>query len=445
MDRTSRSLNCSCRHQGSSERPVASGRGSQKTQTPIARSRDAGRAPRRVWRSGRYSVRRVHAVGASEEDEANLPGHDRGAPPVVQVVLQVPISDAELELLEQAVVVEDVERVEDVKLVPLREDERVADQLLDRRLVREVVVAVGRVQLGVLLVLEHRRGERVEGEHVRHLLLAILAGLLDDVGVDDALARHEPVRELRLGELRRQLVPPQVGVELGAAGGDVLLLEGSHALGDRLVGERVELERAHHCHARGEAGEADFDELLWVERAVPVAAARDRPRQHHPGRVGRLEDALLVDAAGDLSDEHRSEPLRAQLLVHAEEVHLDHRLVAELGRAAAAARSRARCAAVQVEARQLLLNVDAARAGAALALLRLVGGRRRARLDPLAVAEEVGRGGADEGDQLLRLRHPHAHMPVVERAGRLHRPADKVERVVKAEHGVAILDVVFVQ
>ena len=99
MDRTSRSLNCSCRHQGSSERPVASGRGSQKTQTPIARSRDAGRAPRRVWRSGRYSVRRVHAVGASEEDEANLLGHDRGAPPVVQVVLQVPISDAELELL----------------------------------------------------------------------------------------------------------------------------------------------------------------------------------------------------------------------------------------------------------------------------------------------------------------------------------------------------------
>ena len=176
MDRTSRSLNCSCRHQGSSERPVASGRGSQKTQTPIARSRDAGRAPRRVWRSGRYSVRRVHAVGASEEDEANLLGHDRGAPPVVQVVLQVPISDAELELLrrgggggpaaegedegppppgsrgaarsrrregrrevcvrgagrgaclEQAVVVEDVERVEDVKLVPLREDERLRDE-----------------------------------------------------------------------------------------------------------------------------------------------------------------------------------------------------------------------------------------------------------------------------------------------------------------------------
>mmetsp|Transcript_29490 Transcript_29490/g.93227 ORF Transcript_29490/g.93227 Transcript_29490/m.93227 type:complete len:413 (-) Transcript_29490:30-1268(-) len=329
--------------------------------------------------------------------------------------------------------------------MPLREDQRVIEQLLDRRLVCEVVVAVGRVQLSVLLMLEHRRGERVEGEHVRHLLLAILAGLLDDVRVDDALSRHEPVRELRLGELRRQLVPPQIGVELGAAGGDVLLLEGSHALGDRLVGERVKLERAHHRHARGEAGEADFDELLGVERPVPVAAARDRPRQHHPGRVGRLEDAFLVDTAGDLSNEHRSEPLRAQLLVHAEEIHLDHRLVAHLGRAAAAARSRARCAAVQVESRQLLLHVDAARAGAALALLRLVSGRRRARLDPLAVAEEVGRGGADEGDQLLRLRHPHAHMPVVERAGRLHRPADKVERVVKAEHGVAILDVVFVQ
>eukprot|EP00966_Prymnesium_polylepis_P203599 4716901-Prymnesium_polylepis.1 len=36
------------------------------------------------------------------------------------------------------------------------------------------------------------------------------------------------------------------------------------------VGQRIKLESARDGHARREAREADFDELLRVERAVPV-------------------------------------------------------------------------------------------------------------------------------------------------------------------------------
>ena len=88
-----------------------------------------------------------------------------------------------------------------------------------------------------------------------------------------------------------------------------------------------------------------------------VAAARHGLGEHDARRVGGLKDAAEVAPAGDLLDEHlvrvgvgvrvrvrlgarvsdlldehRREPLRAQLLVHAEEVDLDGTHVAWLGR-----------------------------------------------------------------------------------------------------------------
>jgi adenosylmethionine-8-amino-7-oxononanoate aminotransferase len=56
------------------------------------------------------------------------------------------VADAELELLEEGVVLEHVERVEDVKVQPLGEDERVVEQVRQRGLVGEEVVAVGGAQ-----------------------------------------------------------------------------------------------------------------------------------------------------------------------------------------------------------------------------------------------------------------------------------------------------------
>lgn len=42
--------------------------------------------------------------------------------------------------------------------------------------------------------------------------------------------------------------------------------------------------------------------------------------------ISHLEDANFVDSARDLFDEDRCQPLGAQLLVHAQEVNLDHSL-----------------------------------------------------------------------------------------------------------------------
>ena len=172
--------------------------------------------------SARARLRRAR----SEEDQTHVARLDRRATPVVQVVLQMAVADAELELLgglglgvgartrvrgwnlqagctgllqagcaglqagclglqgrlqakgevagcsagcnlEEGVVLEHVERVEDVEVEPLGEDERVVEQVSQRGLVGEEVVAVGGAQQRVLVVAEDGRGERVEGDLVR--------------------------------------------------------------------------------------------------------------------------------------------------------------------------------------------------------------------------------------------------------------------------------------
>ena len=65
--------------------------------------------------------------------------------------------------LEEAVILADLERVEDVELEPLGEDERVVEQVRQRGRVGEEVPAVGFAQQRVLVVAEDGRGQRVEG------------------------------------------------------------------------------------------------------------------------------------------------------------------------------------------------------------------------------------------------------------------------------------------
>ena len=60
--------------------------------------------------------------------------------------------------LEEAVILADLERVEDVEVEPLGEDERVVEQVRQRGRVGEEVPAVGFAQQRVLVVAEDGRG-----------------------------------------------------------------------------------------------------------------------------------------------------------------------------------------------------------------------------------------------------------------------------------------------
>lgn len=46
--------------------------------------------------------------------------------------------------------------------------------------------------------------------------------------------------------------------------------------------------------------------------------------QHYPGCIDSLEDTLLVDSSGELSDQNWSHPLEAQLFMNTQELDLYH-------------------------------------------------------------------------------------------------------------------------
>eukprot|EP01137_Pigoraptor_chileana_P020713 Opistho-2@83450 len=233
----------------------------------------------------------------------------------------------------------------------------------------------------------HARRKGIKADQVREL---VCLRVLHNKRVDDTLARHEPVHKLVLGVHGRhrellQILDKKLPCLLGVLGS-----HRAEAGGDRCLGKFVKLDCALHGHIAGELGEFDLNQLLGIQRAVPVPASSNRRGNHNAGRVRRLEDPLEVSPACDLLDEDGCQSFRPQLLVHTEKVDLHKHLL-------------------------------------------------------VCAHAEVGRDSANEADELLVCRHTHATVPYRLPSGGLQRPLEELGRIVKPKHHVVILDVVFVE
>lgn len=62
-----------------------------------------------------------------------------------------------------------------------------------------------------------------------------------------------------------------------------------------------------------------------MQQVLPAGA--DWRGQHDASCVHRLLQTLLADPSAELSDQNRSHPLEAQLLMNAQEFHLGHALL----------------------------------------------------------------------------------------------------------------------
>ena len=79
----------------------------------------------------------------SEKDEGDVFGlQDVSKPPVVEVVVQIAVANAEFERLEKLNVFGDVECVEDIEIVVSGENERVLEEILQAFARGDVVVGV---------------------------------------------------------------------------------------------------------------------------------------------------------------------------------------------------------------------------------------------------------------------------------------------------------------
>jgi len=215
---------------------------------------------------------------------------------VVEVVLEVSITNTELELLDEVGIIHQIQSIEDIKVKLLGEDECVTHELIEFACGGDVVIGVGRFEGIVLWVTNDGGRERVETAEIGDLTRIIG----DDICVDDAIPRHEPILELCEAEDRMEAELIKVVVEELTGRLGVLHLHRADALELRLLRDCVELLCHLHGHARRETREPNADELLWVEGAVVVAADRDRFRENDSSGVDSLPDIKDVHTTSDL-------------------------------------------------------------------------------------------------------------------------------------------------
>lgn len=137
-----------------------------------------------------------------------------------------------------------------------------------------------------------------------------------------AHAAQELVSDLVDDVQRHHIEAPHVLGEQPRDRDEVALLHLAQAVQRSRGGQLVEAHHARERHAAWHEAEARVDKLGDVEQAVVVAAHGDGCGNDDARGVDRLEDALEVALPRHLLDEHGSEALRAQLLVHAEVVDL---------------------------------------------------------------------------------------------------------------------------
>ena len=110
--------------------------------------------------------------------------------PVVHVVLQEAISGLEEQVLEDLFVVQDVQRIEDIELLFLGEDECCGVHLFEGVLLAgDDIVGVGRVEVFVVLALEDGRWQMVERDEAGYIFLSVL----DDVARQHFISGQEEV------------------------------------------------------------------------------------------------------------------------------------------------------------------------------------------------------------------------------------------------------------
>ena len=179
----------------------------------------------------------------------------------------------------------------------------------------------------------------------------------------------------------------QVALQEALDGFDVA---GSHAAEARRGGFGGDLVLGDHSRfgaAGGQGGETGIVQFEPVERAVEVATRADWFGEEDATGVDALVDAFEVAAAGDFFDEDGSEAFLAELLVDAEEVDF--------------------------------------------------GG-----FEEDAPDVELDGYAKDAGDEFARFGRADADVPCRAPAGRFQCPAQERGRIVEAEHGLVVLDVV---
>mmetsp|Transcript_2237 Transcript_2237/g.5085 ORF Transcript_2237/g.5085 Transcript_2237/m.5085 type:complete len:331 (+) Transcript_2237:1148-2140(+) len=229
----------------------------------------------------------------------------------------------------------------------------------------------------------------VETDHVRDLGFVVF--VQQYVRVDHGFAGKQPVGQFFLAKIAvQQEFGLQVVGQQCVHPVDVLRRHFYQiVLGG--VGHPVQFYHSRHGHPVTDASESDADQFLWVQGAMVVSRRCHGNRQHDPGRVDGLKDALQIDSARDFLDQHRRQSLRPEFFVNAQEIDFDH---------------------VQFRG---------------------------------SLHTNVGRDGRYKGDEFLARARSDSQQQVVGVSRGRQCPFEKFVRIVETEQGVVVFDIVVCQ
>jgi len=127
-----------------------------------------------------------------EKHQTHVGGIDGGALPVVNIILQISITNTEQVLLESGLVVHQIQSVEHVDTHIASQDQSVLAQILEWHRCGNVVVGVGGKQVIVFRVRHHSGRKVVEGDQISNFTSAVLA----HIRVHNLLACEQHVGQL---------------------------------------------------------------------------------------------------------------------------------------------------------------------------------------------------------------------------------------------------------
>jgi len=209
----------------------------------------------------------------SHEYQAQIVSFNGFNIPIVELVVESACAFAKFEFVEDVVVVHHVKHVVDVELEAVGLDEGVADQGLLVELAAEVVETLCSLQFLVVFVTQDAAAQLLEGEEVRDLPV-----FDHDLTVHDVFLPDQQILDFGFGEvLLDHAAPTQIGHEvlIKVVLGEVGLSKRHELTHEVFVAQTEFLDLVFHL-AVAQRTEANLDQLLRVEVAVPLLALGDR-------------------------------------------------------------------------------------------------------------------------------------------------------------------------
>ena len=221
----------------------------------------------------------------------------------------------------------------------------------------------------------------------KHVGECSTGGAAINICIDNLVSGKQEMSNFLRSEYDVDLASAEISVQESGHFGNILFFHRAKSRDLQVSIDLMHLDKACHRHLSWQRCEAHFDKLLRVEITMPVQGSRERSWDGGAGGIDSLPHVADIDTTCNFLDQHRCQALSTKFLVDAQEVDLSS-------------------------------------------------------LDCLTIQVHLDGNASDHTKELVVLSTANSDQPRGLAIGWAKGPSQEGDRVVKAEHGIIILDVI---